>query len=155
MTNKIATIGVAAAAVLLAGCGVSLPGLPKDARQDVTFASAASIRDALSNAGLACTDYETGRSEGKREYFTEDAADEGSCKLESESILMVVWKDNGQRDNWEGVIKNTGCRMGKTFGTSTIDYVQGDRWTVTDVSQTLATKISNAIGGKPEHIVCG
>lgn len=88
---------VAVVAVLLAGWGgTTLGGSTSNGRENVSFASAADIRDALSKAGLTCSGYET-RGSGDREFFTEDAADEGACKLENENILMVVWKDNGQR----------------------------------------------------------
>jgi hypothetical protein len=136
--------------VVLAGCGGSPP---ISGRQDVSFASSADIRDALANASLTCSNYET-KASGDREWWTEDAADESRCKVENEDIVIIVWKDNGQRDNWAGITKNMGCMMNKAFGVSTVDYVFGDHWTIADVSQTLAKKIS-VIGGKAEHIVCG
>jgi hypothetical protein len=86
------------------------------------------------------------------------AADLGGRQVENEDLLLIIWKDNGQRDNWSGTMKTLGCKF---TGMSTFDYVDGDRWTITGAngggqpSQTLAKKISDAIGGKPEHIVCG
>lgn len=121
----------------------------------MSFSSSADIRDALNKAGLKCTAYETVAT-ADREIGTESAADVGRCRVENEDISLIVWKDNGQRDNWSGVLKTTGCQKGTAItGTSSFDYVDGDRWTIEETSQTLAKKISDAIGGKPEHIACG
>jgi hypothetical protein len=145
-------IAVASAAVALL-TSPSSGGSPSKGREDVGFSSSTAIRDALNKAGIACTEYQTVAS-GDREMFTESAADVGSCKVENEDISLIVWKDNGQRDNWSGMAKNIGCQMVKILGESTLDYVDGDRWTIENPSQTLAKKISDAIGGKAVHIVC-
>jgi hypothetical protein len=136
-------------AILLAGCG----GSSSTGRQDVSFNSSSDISDALNKAGLACTGYKTVAS-GDRTYGTEGALDFARCKLENEDLDLIVWKDNGQRDNYAGMEKALGCGMGKVMGKQTFDLVVGDRWTIDDVSQTLANKISDAIGGKPDHITC-
>jgi hypothetical protein len=41
--------------------------------------------------------------------------------------------------------------MARSFGTSTFDYVDGDRWTVADTSQTFdARKVAEAL--LPAHL---
>lgn len=140
---------VAALAILLAGCGGSSQ---TDGRAAVTYASNKEILDALSKAGMSCTGYEN-RQGDNYIIFTEGAVDVGDCKVDNESVTLIVWKDNGQRDNYAGMIKSIGCEA-KVFGRTTFDYVAGERWTIDGPSQTLAKKMSEAVGGKPEHIVC-
>ena len=135
--------------VVLAGCG----GLQSEARADVSFSSSADLLDALNKAGLACAGYQAVTS-SDREMDVEGAADVGSCKVQNEGLSLIIWKDNAQRDNWVGFIKTTGCRLVKSFGESTFDYVVGDRWTIEQPSQTLADQISGAIGGIAEHVSC-
>jgi hypothetical protein len=147
--SMLAVATLIAAASATAAIGSAAPNA-----HAASFSSSADIRDALSRAGLTCTGYKTVAS-GDREMFTEGAADVGNCNVENEDISMIVWKDNGQRDNWSGMAKNMGCRMVKALGMSTLDYVDGDRWTIENPSQTLAKKIAGAIGGKAEHIACG
>lgn len=148
--NFAAALSVALVVVVLAGCG----GSPSNGRENVSFASSTDIRDALNNAGLPCTGYQTVAS-GDRQWGSEGALDAARCKVENENLDIIVWKDNGQRDNYSGMEKTVSCQVGKAFGRSTFDYVDGDRWTIDGTSQTLAKKISDAIGGKAEHIVCG
>ena len=137
--------------VVLAGYGGSLSG-----REDATpnFSSSAEIQAALNKAGLGCTAYQT-VSQADREWGAQSAADVGKCDLENENIKMTIWKDKGQKDNWIDMAKKFGCDMAKASGVSSYDFVDGGLWTVSDTSQTLAKKISDAVGGKPVHIDCG
>lgn len=84
----------------------------------------------------------------------QSAADVGRCKVENEKIVIIIWKDNGQRENWIGTGKKTACELGKSFSISSWDFVDGGLWTVSDTSKTLAKKISDAIGGKDTHVDC-
>lgn len=68
---------------------------------------------------------------------------------------MLIWKDKGQKENRIGLSKKMGCEMGKSFGFSSYDFVDGGLWTVSEISETLAKKISDAIGGKATHVDCG
>ena len=79
--------------------------------------------------------------------------DYGYCDLENESINIIIWKDKDQKDNWVGMGKGR-CAMGQAFGISSFNFVDGGLWTVSNTSETLAKKISEAIGGKPEHVDC-
>lgn len=90
-----------------------------------------------------------------REMGTQAAVDVGACILEGDTISMIIWKDTAQKKNWVGLGKKVGCEMGKNFGILSYDYVDGGLWTITDVTQTLANKISDAIGGKASHVECG
>lgn len=142
---------VAVIAILLAGCGgQSFTG----SKAAVSVSSGTDIRDALGRAGLRCTGYKP-VAKDDRQWGTESAADVGECELENEDIQLIVWKDNGQSRNWSGMVKAVGCTAGKVIGKSSFDYVDGGLWTVFNTSQTLAKKVSDAIGGKPEHIDCG
>ena len=67
---------------------------------------------------------------------------------------MLTFKDKGQKDNWSGMMKQMGCTMGKAFGVSSFDHVSGGKWAVSDVTQTLAHQIAEAIGGRPIHVDC-
>jgi len=109
------------------------------------------MRDALGKAGLSCADYQS-VAKNDREFGTENATDVGKCELDSETIELAVWKDRGQVDNWMGFSKTLGCTIGKGFGLSSFDYVAGDSWVISNLSQTLAKKISDAVGGTPHHI---
>lgn len=90
-----------------------------------------------------------------RKLGMQSAADVGRCDLENENIIMAIWKDKGQKQNWIGMAEKIGCEMGKAFGVSSFDFVDSGRWTVSNTSETLAKKISDAIGGKATHVDCG
>jgi hypothetical protein len=140
-------------AILLAGCGGSHSVGAKPA---IRVSSATDIRDALGKAGLNCTGYQSVARKDPQ-VGAESAADVGECDLEDESdeIQIIVWKDTGKKDNWLGMGNKTGCQIGQVFGFSSFDYVDGGLWTIAGVSQTVAKKISDAIGGKPVHHNCG
>lgn len=142
-------IGSAVLALALAGCGGSGPTAKKDLISPAS--SGEQMRITLGQAGLDCTDYQP-KNKGYREFGTEDATDVGRCELENESIQLAVWKDKGQVDNWMGFAKTMGCALGKSFDLSSFDYVAGKNWVISNVSQTLADKIADAVGGTPHHV---
>ena len=117
------------------------------------LSSASGIRDALVAAGLSCIGYAT-VPKADRDMGQEDAVEVAECESEGESIQIVTWKDNGQRDNFSGMASGFGCEMAKAFGIQTIDWVDGDKWQVTGTSQTLAKQIDKALGGKARHVDC-
>jgi hypothetical protein len=139
---------IAILVILLAGCG--------DSGEDSapSFSSSADIQAALNKAGLVCTGYEPVAKED-RDWGATSAADVGKCDIENETIKMVIWKDEGQKENWVGLAKKVGCALGGSFlGVSSFDFVDGGLWTVSEMTQTLAKKISDAIGGKAIHVDC-
>jgi hypothetical protein len=144
---------VAVLAILLAGCSGSHS---VGAKPPISASSGTDIRDALGKAGFSCTGY-TSVARKHRQLGLESAADVGECDIENENeeIQIIIWKDTGQKDNWLGMSKSLGCRMGQAFGFSSFDYVDGGLWSIAGVSQTLAKQISDAIGGKPVHHDCG
>jgi hypothetical protein len=106
---------------VLAGCGGSGSAGSKGA---ISASSGTDIRNALDKAGLSCTDYQSIPT-GDRVWGTESAADVGRCKVENEKIVIIIWKDNGQRENWIGTGKKMGCELGKSFGISSWNFVDG------------------------------
>jgi hypothetical protein len=157
--KKIAVIIVAT--LVLASCGGSSSGSDsaagggssnKSEKKD-TFASASEMRDALNVAGLACLDFEL-VPKADREMGLEAAVDVANCEVQGENIQLIVWKDNGQRDNYNGMVKTLGCSMGEAFGITSFDWVEGDRWEINGTSQTLAGQVKDEIGGKAVHHDC-
>lgn len=134
--------------VLIVGCGGPQEHLPT-----TTYRQSADLLGAFNNAGLACTGYEKVAIQN-REMGTQAAVDVGACNLEGENIKMVIWKDIAQKENWVGLGKKFGCEMGKNFGILSYDFVDGGQWTISDTTQTLSEKISEAIGGKAIHVDC-
>lgn len=124
---------VAVLAIVLAGCGGSGSA---GSRAAISASSGTDIRNALDKAGLSCTDYKSIPT-GDREWGTESAADVGRCKVENEKIVIIIWKDNGQRENWIGTGKKTACELGKSFSISPWDFVDGGLWTVSDRRRPL------------------
>ena len=144
---------VAFLAAALVGCGGgSGPLGSKDEIGKVS--SSEQMRVALSNAGLSCSDYQA-VAKNDRKFGTENATDVGKCELEGETIELAVWKDRGQVENWMGFSKTLGCSFGKALGVSSFDYVAADTWVISNVSATLARKISDAVGGTPHHVDLG
>lgn len=115
--------------------------------------SGADVRALLSQAGLSCTSYETVPKEERRAPV-EGAVDYAHCELDGEQTKVAVWKDEGQIENFGAYVKSVGCSIGKVAGKTNFDYVQGDLWTISNVTQTLADKISAATGATPVHIKC-
>ena len=144
---------VAFLAAALVGCGGgSGPLGSKDEIGKVS--SSEQMRVALSDAGLSCSDYQA-VAKNDRKFGTENATDVGKCELEGETIELAVWKDRGQVENWMGFSKTLGCSIGKALGVSSFDYVAADTWVISNVSATLARKISDAVGGTPHHVDLG
>ena len=117
------------------------------------FANSEEINMALTGAGLPCGGLATVPM-ADREMGTESAVDVASCELDGEDITLIVWKDNGQRDNYIGLGKTLGCSVGKAFGITSFDFVEGDKWQVSGTSATLADTIADKIGGKAVHVKC-
>jgi hypothetical protein len=111
------------------------------------------MSSALNAAGLPCTDYKA-IAKDDREMGQENALDVGECDVEGETVQLIVWKDNGQRDNFTGMGKTLGCTMGEAFGVTTFDFVDGDKWQVTGTSETLSNKIADKLEGEAVHIKC-
>lgn len=44
--------------------------------------------------------------------------------------------------------------MGEAFGVTEFDYLNGDTWTISETSQTLANDIETKFAGKAMHIDC-
>jgi len=135
----------------LAACGGSSNG--SAGKKASGFATGAEMSSALNTAGLPCIDYKV-IAKDDREMGQENALDVGECDVEGETVQLVVWKDNGQRDNFTGMGKALGCSMGEAFGITTFDFVDGDRWQVTGTSETLSNKIADKLEGKAVHIKC-
>ena len=121
--------------------------------KDDNFTSAREIRDALVIKGVVCADYK-GTAVADRDIYTQSAVDVASCDIEGENIEFEVWKDNGQRDNFTGMIKGMGCTMAKGFGISSFDYVKGDKWTIGGGTQTLTEKLAKTLDAEAVHIKC-
>ena len=115
---------IASAAFVLAGCGGSFGG--EDAAP--SFSSGTDIQAALNKAGLTYPGYKPVVKED-RKLGMRSAADVGRCDLENENIIMAIWKDKGQKQNWIGMAEKIGCEMGKAFGVSSFDFVDSGRWT--------------------------
>lgn len=110
---------VAVLAIVLAGCGGSGSAGSKGA---ISASSGTDIRNALDKAGISYTGYQSIPT-SDRVWGTESAADVGRCKVENEKIVIIIWKDNGQRENWIGMGKKMGCQLGKSFGTEMLHRV--------------------------------
>jgi len=102
---------------------------------------------------LTCTGY-TPTPKEDRELIQEDAKEAGECELDGESLDITIWKDAGQRRQWEGLGKTMGCSMGEAFGITEFDYLNGGTWTISGTSQTLAEKLANKFGGDAIHVDC-
>jgi hypothetical protein len=134
--------------VLLTGCGMFA-----EQADSPDFADSSAIQRALGTVGLTCHSYQS-VPEQDRESGMEGAVDVGHCEIDGEHPLLVVWKDNDQRDDWADSSRRIGCAMGDEFGAPTFDYVAGERWSVSDTSRKLADKIADAIGGEAVHAGC-
>jgi hypothetical protein len=137
--------------LFLAACGGSSGNT--DQASDSGFKDAKDIQNALTAAGLNCTGYAVVPKED-RELGQESAVSVGTCELDGESVQLVVWKDNGQRDNFSGLAKSIGCEFAKAFGIQSLDWVDGDKWQITGTSQTLASQVSKDFDGKARNVKC-
>jgi hypothetical protein len=136
----------AVSSLLLLGCGGS-------SNSTSTYETTAEILSVLESNEVPCSGYKES-SEDEIEWGTEGALENGSCKVEGEDVDIIIWKDNGQRKNWEGLGKTLGCEMGRQFGVSEFDYLNGDTWTVSGTSKTLANQLAKVLGGNAVHITC-
>ena len=89
-----------------------------------------------------------------REFGQESALDVGACEISGESVDLTIWKDSGQKKNWEGLGKTMGCAFGKAFGITSFDYVDGGLWTISGTSETLANEVANKMDAKAVHVDC-
>jgi hypothetical protein len=119
----------------------------------VTYETADDLLTALADAGQECTGYEPA-AKADRDAVRESAKEVGRCELDNETLDITIWKDSGQRKNWEGMAKTVGCEISKGFGITEFDYVNGDTWTIMDVSKTLAGTLAKTLGGKAVHHEC-
>ena len=121
--------------------------------KDDDFTSASEIRDALAQKGFVCADFAV-TAVADRDMFSQGAVDVATCDIEGENAEISIWKDNGQLDNFTGMIKGIGCEMAKGFGISTFDYAKGDKWVLGGVSQTLAEKLAKTLDAEAVHVKC-
>jgi hypothetical protein len=134
------------ATVFLAACGGS-------STTKATYGSSKELLTALTSANLPCTGYKA-TDKADREWGQESAKEVGTCELDGETVDVTIWKDSGQRKNWEGMGKSIGCTMGESFGISEFDYLNGGTWTISNTSKTLTEKLASEIGGAAVHIEC-
>lgn len=116
-----------------------------------TYASSSDIQAELQTAGLGCQRLSPVERED-REWIQEDALDVATCLVDGEEVTLTIWKDNGQRNNYVGLGENLGCAMAEEFGISEIFLVVGNRWSVTDVSRTLAERLEDELGGRARSL---
>ena len=121
--------------------------------KDDGFTSASEISDALAMKGFVCTAF-TVTADADRDMGQEGAVDVAQCDIEGENVGFSIWKDNGQRDNFTGMLKGIGCEMAKSFGISTLNYAKGDKWTISGVSQTLTEKLAKTLDAEAVHLKC-
>lgn len=132
--------------ISIAACGGS-------SSSETTFKTSSDVLAAMTAAGLSCTGY-TPTAKADREMGQESANEVGGCELDGESIAITLWKDSGQRKNWEGMGKTIGCKMGEAFGITEFDYLNGGTWSISGTSKTLTEKLATKIGGDAIHIKC-
>lgn len=135
-----------ATALVLTACGGS-------SSSTATYQTSEELLAALKDAGLTCTGY-TPTPKEDRELIQEDAKEAGECELDGESLDITIWKDAGQRKQWEGLGKTMGCSMGEAFGITEFDYLNGGTWTISGTSRTLAEKIADKFEGDAVHVDC-
>ena len=145
------------AIIALSACGGSSTSQGSsdgsEVSKDDNFISASEIRDALAQKGLVCADFAV-TAVADRDMGQEGAVDVAQCVIEGENVGFSIWKDNGQRDNFTGMMKGIGCEMAKSFGISTLDYAKGDKWTISGVSQTLTEKLAKTLDAEAVHLKC-
>ena len=118
-----------------------------------SFATGPELSSALSAIQLECVGYkETPKAD--REFGQESALDVASCEIDGESVDLTIWKDSGQKENWEGLGKSLGCSVGKAFGITSFNYVDGGLWTISGTSETLSKEIAGKMDAKAVQINC-
>lgn len=117
------------------------------------FKTGPELSTALKASQLECVGYqETPKAD--REFGQESALDVGACEISGESVDLTIWKDSGQKKNWEGLGKTLGCTFGKAFGITSFSYVDGGLWTISGTSETLAKDIANKMDAKAVQFDC-
>lgn len=139
-------LALAVVAATLSACGGSSASNP-------AYNTSAELLAGLKSAGMECTGY-TKTPKEDRELIQEDAKESGECELDGESLDITIWKDAGQRKQWEGLGKTMGCSMGEAFGITEFDYLNGGTWTISGTSRTLAEKIADKFEGDAVHVDC-
>jgi len=132
--------------VTLASCGDST-----SSKQ--SFETGLELSNALSSVQLDCAGY-TETPKADRDFGQESALDVASCEIDGESVDLTIWKDSGQKENWAGMGKTLGCSVGKAFGITSYDYVDGGLWTISGTSETLAKEIASKMEAKAVQINC-
>lgn len=132
--------------IALASCGGSTAS-------EQSFATGQELSSALSAFQLDCVGYKD-TPKADREFGQESALDVASCEMDGESIDLTIWKDFGQKENWEGMGEALGCSLGKAFGITSFNFVDGGLWTISGTSETLAKEIAGKMNAKAVQINC-
>lgn len=143
--KRIATIVLVTTSALVS-CGGSSDSA-------VTYETSDALLTALADAGQKCTGYKP-TPKDERELGQESAREVGACELDGETLDITIWKDSGQRKQWEGMGKTLGCAMGEQFGVTEFDYVNGGTWTISNTSKKLAETLAETLGAKAVHHEC-
>lgn len=145
--------------IFLAGCGATDVDAPR-------AESPAELNELLAGAGLECANFEDDATietptTSADDLFpplpdfdqTEPGTDaSGSCELDGEDVDLLIFKDEGQRDNYIAGIRVLGCAVGGE-GSSTPQVI-GDRWIIQPDTETLADEIADALGANSDTIEC-
>lgn len=151
--NRIAFL---ASFAVLCSCGISnQSGEAMDDQKSETtqLVGVKDIQGALSAGGLGCPEISSVLRDERWEE-EEDAVDLAECEVRGEKVRIVVWRDNAQRDNYNSVDRTSLCLFLKPFGTNSLNWVDGDKWTVSGLSQTLSSQIAEVLGGNTHQQVC-
>jgi hypothetical protein len=154
------------AVVALAGCS---GGSGVDGKTDNEAAGPAAANDGgppitgladvakvLQAKGVGCADFKMNdpTDTSAMSFGPEYAAAGATCKVKGEDVDLSFFNDNGARDKEAGMAAGPGCAIGKGFGVTSFDYVQGNRWMAMAKSATVAQLIAAATSGTAKHVDC-
>lgn len=129
-------------------------------RDDGTSASGPAVADAeelaalLQGEGLGCDPFEPADPDDPELVQSQSS---GSCELDGGgSVEILVYLDEGVRQNAESSVQTLGCAFGSAFGVATYSYVAGPNWLIgsEDGSTTVTEQVGDATGGEPHTINC-
>jgi hypothetical protein len=132
---------------------ISLTSCGGSSSSSLTFSSNSELSSALGTAQLPCEGYKA-TPKADRELGQDSAVDVGTCEIDGESVDLTIWKDSGQKENWDGLGRTMGCAFGEAFGITSFDYVDGGLWTISNTSETLAKEIAGKMGARAVHVDC-
>lgn len=125
-----------------------------------TYASPKAIADALTAAGLTCTDFEAvdlTNDEETMSFGPELRTAAGTCQVDGSELSIDMFADAAHQKQQTEMGEALGCSFLESFGIDVVNYAEGNLWQISledNLDEALTRRIADSLGGRARQLRC-